>query len=508
MSMFLDRLHDAQTTNERVFLRDMRGSVTFAEFRDAVQRIADVLADAGARPDERVGVLTNNSIESVICLFGIAQYGCIFVPINYRNSEQSIRHITDDCGIERMFSFSNLAFSRAAEWGVQAVPVSNRRAYLWQRQIDPGSDRASSGEKISALFYTSGSTGSAKGVMLTADNLERSARSVAEYMALTPADVLLCVLPVSFDAGFSQITSALVSGAEVVLLNYMLPNDVARTAERHAVTVLIAVPPLLARINDAKWDTSACRRIRLVASTGGDLSNGLLHELRDRFPAAQVLPMYGLTEAFRGTYLPPQDLQRKAGSVGLPIPDAEILVLRDDGTRCAANEVGEIVQCGPLVSQGYWGKSDAVPGAYARFAPAPEFSRYAEGRCVYSGDLGYLDEEGYLFFVGRRDGMIKIDGHRISPLRIENAVMDHPKVEECVVVVDTWSEPHHKSIIALVVASTDHLRELEADLQQQLRALFMHAAQRPQRYKFFDSLPRDLNGKISRTACIELVKPA
>src|SRR5690606_11711789 len=203
-------------------------------------------------------------------------------------------------------------------------------------------------------LYTSGSTGKPKGVVLSHRNMLMGAKSVAQYLENRADDVLLAALPLSFDAGFSQLTTAFHAGARVVLLNYVLPQDLVKAMARERVTGLTAVPPLWIQLSQAKWPESVAEHLRYFANTGGRMPLETLTQLRRIFPRSKPYLMYGLTEAFRATYLPPEQVDVRPDSIGRAIPHSEVLVLRPDGSPCDADEPGELVQRGPLVGLGYW----------------------------------------------------------------------------------------------------------------------------------------------------------
>ena len=241
---------------------------------------------------------------------------------------------------------------------------------------------------------------------------------MATYLGNTADDVLLAALPLSFDAGFSQLTTAFAVGAHVILMNYLLPGDVPRLCARHGVTGLTCVPPLWIQIVEQKWPEDARASLRYFANTGGRMPKPILDKLREVFPSAKPFLMYGLTEAFRSTYLDPAEVDRRPDSIGKAIPGAEILVVRPDGSPCDPGEEGELVHRGPHVALGYW--NDPVRTA-ERFRPVPgrdEPWRTPE-LAVWSGDTVITDDEGFLYFVGRKDEMIKTSGYRVSPTEIE-----------------------------------------------------------------------------------------
>jgi acyl-CoA synthetase (AMP-forming)/AMP-acid ligase II len=220
-----------------------------------------------------------------------------------------------------------------------------------------------------------------------------------------------------------------------VLLNYLMPRDVLKALEREQVTGLTAVPPLYIQLAQLEWPASIDRSLRYFANTGGRMPRETLGLLRQRVPSARPFLMYGLTEAFRSTYLPPEEVDRRPDSIGKAIPNAEILVLRDDGTPCAPGEIGELVHRGALVGMGYWNDADKTAERYkllAANAPGREGGLQLPEYAVFSGDNVRIDEEGFLYFVGRRDEMIKSSGYRVSPTEVEEVLYGTGLVGECV----------------------------------------------------------------------------
>jgi acyl-CoA ligase (AMP-forming) (exosortase A-associated) len=347
---------------------------------------------------------------------------------------------------------------------------------------------------MAAILYTSGSTGKPKGVVLSHRNLIVGAESVSSYLENTEDDVILSALPLSFDAGFSQLTTAFSVGAHVVLLNYLLPADVVRLCAKHKVTGLTCVPPLWLQIADLQWPPEATESLRYFANTGGRMPKNTLERLRALFPQAKPFLMYGLTEAFRSTYLDPSEVDRRPDSIGKAIPNAEIVVARPDGSRCAPGEEGELVHRGALVALGYW--NDPARTA-ERFKPAPgaESDWRAPELAVWSGDAVLADEEGFLYFVGRKDEMIKTSGYRVSPTEIEEVAYDSGLVRDAVALGIEDARLGHK--IALLVTSADggalEVKDLLAFMRKQL-PLYMV----PSEVSVRGELPRSPNGKFDR----------
>jgi acyl-CoA ligase (AMP-forming) (exosortase A-associated) len=348
---------------------------------------------------------------------------------------------------------------------------------------------------MAAILYTSGSTGKPKGVVLSHRNMLAGATSVAAYLEIHREDRLLAALPLSFDAGFSQLTTAFHAGASVVLINYLVPRDVLNAVERYRITGLTAVPPLWIQLAELAWPRAARETLRFIANTGGRMPKTTLDALRRALPQTLVYLMYGLTESFRSTYLPPSELDRRPDSIGKAIPNAEVLVVRQDGTPCDANEPGELVHRGALVSLGYWNDPEKTA---ERFKPAPGHpAELAMAEiAVWSGDTVRRDEEGFLYFIGRRDEMIKTSGYRVSPTEVEEVVYATGQVGE----VAALGIPHAvlgQAIIIVVTppanGSTDS-KALLAACRERLPA-YMVPARIVERQ---DRLPRNPNGKIDR----------
>jgi acyl-CoA ligase (AMP-forming) (exosortase A-associated) len=373
------------------------------------------------------------------------------------------------------------------------------RVHSWTALTASTQTRPREADKIdidmAAILYTSGSTGKPKGVVLSHRNLLAGAESVADYLENSADDVILAVLPLSFDAGFSQLTTAFRVGAHVVLMNYLLPSDVVSLCAKHAITGLTCVPPLWMQIVDQTWPEEVSGRLRYFANTGGRMPKATLNKLRAHFPGAKPYLMYGLTEAFRSTYLDPAEIDRRPDSIGKAIPNAEILVLRPDGSRCAAGEEGELVHRGALVAMGYW--NDPARTA-ERFRPLP--GRDAEQWrtpevAVFSGDTVVADEEGFLYFVGRKDEMIKTSGYRVSPTEIEEAAYDTGLVRDAVAL--GVEDPKLGQRVVLFASPINGLaldKDILLSRMRQQLPLYMV----PSTIVVRDSIPRSPNGKFDR----------
>ena len=469
-------------------LVDRAGEMTVADAEGAVGAAAAWLARRGLAPGERVASWLPKTRLSCLLPLAAARAGLVHVPVNPALRRAQVAHIVGHSG-------ARLLVTQAARAGTLepgdlppdcAVAMEDAVAMtgdgLPRSAADPGS--------LAAILYTSGSTGLPKGVMLSHANLWLGAVSVAHYLRLAPADRVLAVLPLSFDYGQNQLFSTWYAGASVAPLDYLTPRDAVAAVERLGVTTLAGVPPLWTQLVEARWPATTAARLRRLTNSGGALTPRLVRALRDLFPAADLYPMYGLTEAFRSTYLDPALVDAHPDSIGRAIPFAEVMVVRPDGSRAEAGEPGELVHAGPLVAQGYWRDAERTA---RRFRPAPAFAG-SGGAAVWSGDTVVAGADGLLRYVGRDDEMIKSAGNRISPGEVEAAVLAGGEVTEAV-AMGVADERLGQAIV--VVAAGDPAAE--AALRARLRAELPSFLQ-PQRYEWRAALPRNANGKIDRAA--------
>ena len=507
-------LEAAEGWGTRPALRCDGVQMTYAELGAAVERVAGGFLGLGLEPGDRVAVYLEKRLETVTALFGAAAAGGVFVPVNPLLKPRQVAYILADCNV-RVLVTSSLRLKALADdlarcpdlkhiVLVDMAEPGDERCLAWSdlaaaAPAGPGAREAAGADDLAAILYTSGSTGMPKGVMLSHRNLCMGGESVSSYLGNVPEDRILAVLPLSFDAGLSQLTTAFHVGACVVLMNYLFPKDVPRICEAEKITGITAVPPLWIQIAGLDWPLEAARRLRYFANTGGHMPRATLERLRGLFVEARPFLMYGLTEAFRSTYLDPAEVDRRPGSIGKAIPNAEILVLRQDGTRCDPDETGELVHCGPLVSLGYWNDPERTA---QRFRPVPGRER-PDGTpeiAVWSGDQVRADEAGFLYFVGRADDMIKTSGYRVSPTELEEVLYASGLVGEAVAL----GLPHPvlgQSIVLVAVPpegatlNTDAVMEL---CRRDLPSYMMphDVVERP-------SLPRNANGKIDRKALAE-----
>ena len=328
-------------------------------------------------------------------------------------------------------------------------------------------------------------------LMLSHANMWLGAESVASYLQLSREDRTLAVLPLSFDYGQNQLLSTWYAGGAVAPLDYLAPRDVVKAIARYDITTLAAVPPLWVQLAELDWPPEVAGKLRRLTNSGGALTEGLVRRLRALFPQARIFAMYGLTEAFRSTYLDPALIDSHPTSMGRAIPHAEILVMADDQRLAANGEEGELVHCGPLVAHGYWHDAERTA---ERFRPAPSISAYG-GTAVWSGDRVRRDDKGLLYFVGRRDAMIKSAGNRISPQEIEEAALATGLVAEAVAI--GVPDPRLGQAVHLVVRAAEETSDAEIELPRKLMAELPNFMQ-PKVIHWRPAMPVGPNGKIDR----------
>jgi len=494
-------------------LLSRKDSVTYAELHARVRACAGGLAELGLGRDDRVAVYLPKTTEAVVGMLAATAAGGVFVPVNPILKPAQVGHIVRDCEARVLVTSASraalldeeLAESPSVDCvivvdgdGETELPAGAPRRVAWQALLE-GQDARSPPPRIdadmAAILYTSGSTGHPKGVVLSHRNMMAGAESVAAYLENRPEDRLLAVLPFSFDYGLSQLTTAFYSGASVALMDYLVPRDVIKAVERYGITGLAAVPPLWNQLAQLEWPEAARASLRYVTNSGGAMPLATPRALRAALPETRIFLMYGLTEAFRSTYLPPEEVDERPESMGKAIPNAEVRVVREDGTECEPGEPGELVHRGPLVALGYW--NDPARTA-ERFRPAPGLPDGLPRPeiAVWSGDQVYRDEAGYLYFVGRQDEMIKSSGYRISPTEIEEVAYGHGGMAQAVAL--GVEHPALGQTIVLVVEAT------ESDVGEE--SLLTHCRQHlppfmlPQTIRVRAELPRNANGKIDRRA--------
>jgi acyl-coenzyme A synthetase/AMP-(fatty) acid ligase len=456
-------------------------TLDFAGLERAVGALAGWLLRQGLTAGDRVATWLPKTRVAALMPLAAARAGLVYVPVNPLLKHLQVQHILADSGAELLIT----QLARA-----ETLDAGQYRVFTGEPSLDGGALPPSSANPndLAALLYTSGSTGRPKGVMLSHANLWLGAISVAHYLKLDSTDRVLGVLPLSFDYGQNQLFSTWAAGACVLPFDYLLPRDVYRAIEREGVTTLAGVPPLWSQLLEVDPKDTDLSTLKRLTNSGGALTPHLIRGLAGKFPEADIYAMYGLTEAFRSTYLDPSLIHAHPDSIGTAIPFADVMIVKADGGRATAGEPGELVHAGPLVAQGYWRDAERTA---LRFRPAPDWSR-STGTAVWSGDTAIEGDDGLLRFVGRDDEMIKSAGNRISPTEVEDAVTSGGETGEAV-AVGVADEKLGQAI--LIIAKGDG--STEATLRDRLRHDLPNFMQ-PVRYIWLPELPRNANGKLDR----------
>jgi acyl-CoA ligase (AMP-forming) (exosortase A-associated) len=351
---------------------------------------------------------------------------------------------------------------------------------------------------LAAIIYTSGSTGKPKGVMLSHANIMAGSSIVATYLSIGEADRILAILPFTFDAGLNQLMTSTQQGGTLVLMTFLFATEIVETLLKERITGMGGVPSLWSLLAQpsSSLHKHELPHLRYITNTGGQMPQSVLKTLRQALPMTKIFLMYGLTEAFRSTYLAPEELDRRPTSIGKAIPNTEILVINEQAERCRPGEVGELVHRGPTVSMGYWGHPELTARVLRPHPLLPPELGDGERVC-YSGDLVWADEEGFLHFVGRRDNMIKSSGYRISPTEVEEVLFQSGKIREAA-VIGRPDEAVGQAVKAFVVP-----RDGEALDPEALRVFCAEKMPRymvPKVVEILEALPKTPSGKVDYPA--------
>lgn len=483
-----------------------RRSVDYRDFQAMAANCAAVLQRAGLERGDRVAIYLPKSTEEAAGIFAASMAGGVFVDVNSLLLGHQVAHILIDCGVKYLITsqreWARIDHDLEGVESLRGLLFVDDNAHEINTRIPVvasvmrGSDlpRASCaiGEDLAGILYTSGSTGKPRGVMLSHRNLLAGARIVSSYLLLGPAERVLSILPFSFDYGLNQLLTVLQHGATIVLFQYRFPSEIVRTLQTEQITGLAGVPLIWAGLVHHTSGLSETQppSLRYITNSGGAVPTATVHNLRRLLPSTQIFLMYGLTEAFRSTYLPPEEVDRRPDSIGKAIPETEILVVNSEGRLCKPGELGILIHRGPTVSLGYWNKPELTAQF---FRPHPFIPKDQGGDVVcYSGDLVRMDEDGFLYFAAREDGQIKSQGYRVSPGEVEEVLMETGELAQAAVIGLPAGEAGEK-IHALVVPMGN--ASLGTDEILRRCALRLPAYMLPKSIEILDSLPRTPNGK-------------
>lgn len=445
MPVLVDQLlaESARERGDAIALIDAKRAVTYRELDALANQFANLFVNAGVRCGDRVVLALDNSIEFAAAYFGAMKAAGVAVPLPPGPKSDRLTAAIADCRPAVCVIDAPTAADPSAAAALAAIPAvlvhgsgpvaHNEKTRRPLSSALPGMPTTAPRARhidldLAAIIYTSGSTGAPRGVMLTHRNIVANTTSIVEYLGLTSTDRVMCVLPFYYVYGLSLLHTHIAVGGSVVIDNrFAYPNVVLAAMQEHRVTGFAGVPSTFAiLLHRSNLDTVALPDLRYVTQAGGNMPTAHVAQWLERGPKVPFFVMYGATEASaRLTYVPPAELTRKLGSVGRPIPNVEILVVKDDGSLAGPGEEGELVARGSNIAIGYWN------------SPAETAERFGSGG-YRTGDMGYVDPEGFLFLVGRRHDMMKIGAHRVGSKEIEDVLHEFPDVREAAVV----AEPH------------------------------------------------------------------
>jgi acyl-CoA ligase (AMP-forming) (exosortase A-associated) len=504
----------ARRTPEKEALVHGEQRLTYREVARRTAGLATALRDIGLRRGDRVGIYLEASVPQVISIFGISQSDAVYVPINALLQPDQVMHIARDCGMKGLIT-TPAKLSALSEvlpqvptlefvvvTGDRDAPGISLPSYSFDEfcaAVPPALWREAGIDKdLAAILYTSGSTGKPKGVMLSHANVVAGSRIVSTYLGIGESERILAVLPFSFDAGMNQLMTAFEKGGTLVLINFTFAREIVSMLLKERITGLAGVPTLwslLAQPNST-LTKQALPDLRYITNTGGAMPQAVLKVLRQALPTTKIFLMYGLTEAFRSTYLPPEELDRRPTSMGKAIPDTEILVIDEQGQMCKPGEPGELVHRGPTVSLGYWNRPEDTARVLRPNPLLPSEMGDCEKVC-YSGDIVKMDEEGFLYFVGRRDTMIKSSGFRISPTEVEEVLFQSGNLRGAA-VIGIPDEVLGQSVKAFVVPRDGD--ELDIETLQAFCASKIPRYMVPKTIEVISELPKTSSGKVDYPA--------
>lgn len=482
--------------------------LTYSEFDNLSDRLALALMAKGVARNDRVFVFMDNCWEAAVSLFAIWKAGATASLLNPSVKSDKLAYMFEDCETRCVicqpkqaqvvakaredFKSPLLVVSTEDATGGRPEETESFSACLVHPISTSPVAQGGISTDLALLIYTSGTTGRPKGVMMTHQNVEAAAKSISTYLEKTPEDIILNALPMAFDYGLYQLIMSVLVGSTLVLeKSFAFPQAILNRIVEERVTGFPIVPTVAAMLLQMKSiKPGDYPSLRYISSTAAALPASHIKDLRHLYPGTTVYSMYGLTECKRCTYLPPDQLDSRADSVGIAIPNTEAFVLDDEGQDCAPSAIGELVIRGPHVMQGYWKKPEETNQML-------KTGRNSWEKWLYTGDLFRKDEDGYLYFVGRKDDIIKSRGEKIAPKEIEEVLQAHPDIAEAL-IVGVPDDVLGQALHAFVVLRQSGLEGLSTKQIAKYCRDRLEDFMVPQKIEIRTDLPKTDNGKLSR----------
>jgi amino acid adenylation domain-containing protein len=494
---------------DRLALVCEESRLSYSQLDAQILSVACLLQERGVSRGDRVAVFLDNSVEFAATIFAVLRIGAVFIPINPLTKREKLAYILNDARVAALVSQASLSgvWKGAIEdcSSVQTCVVANMpdnrsdfpdRCLRYPVEVTGVGhlriDDTATEQDLAGILYTSGTTGEPKGVMLTHLNMVSAMRSVLAYLQFRQQDVILCVLPLAFGYGLYHLFMSVKVGATLVLeTSFAFPLKILQRMADERVSVFPGVPAMYAQLLNVKGiDAFDLPALRILTNAAAALPEEHIRRLREIFPQALLYSMYGLTECKRVTYLPPEQLDIRPASVGRGMPYQEVWLIDDEGRRLPDGSIGELVVRGPHIMKGYWEQPELTT---ARLKPHPEFGVTTGELVLHTGDVFRSDTEGWLYFVGRKDNIIKTRGEKVSPREVENAIYNLPDVLEVAVigVADDLLGAAIKALIVLKPGKSLSEREVIRHCLARLESFMA-----PKYVEFVTELPKTESGKI------------
>jgi len=489
----------AESHPDKTALIDNETNLTYQQLLTKVDQVALYLQELDLPTGARVGIYSKKSASQVIAILAILSTDYILVPLTRLLKPEQVNYMIDDCDIQCIIT-DKLKLESVEEINFSGHIISIETAHkdipsfeeIFKYYNKPFSCDIN-GHSNAVITYSFGLTGTPKGIVISHRNLIDSARVVTQYLGLNENDVISGLLIFNLDYGLNQIFCSLMNKATLALHRFILPDDFYNHLMNDEVTVLPLMPVNISQMFDEDFfsnpNVELFDKVRIITSSGGNVTPKMIKDCENTFRKAEFYSMHGLTEAFRSTYLAPEQIKIRPDSIGKPIPDTELYVIDEDGNECAPREVGELIHRGSYIYRGFWNASKETAERFKSVQILKNVvsldGQLADEIVVASGDYVYKDEEGYFYFVDRRDDMIKTSGFRVSPYEIESVVEKNlPNIDQCAVF--GMSNPQIEEEIVMVYSAPSALSEKEItfELKKHLAAYMI-----PTKIVYRKSLP-------------------